>query len=96
VRELSGHDVLSVAEMAWSGKRNGELLSLAAAHRFDVFLTVDQNLRYQQNLRSSGIGVVVLNGRTNRLADLVPLVPGLLELLPRVRPGEVHEVSWKG
>jgi hypothetical protein len=95
-RELSDHEVLSVAEMGWSGKRNGELLSLAASQGFDVFLTVDQNLRYQQTLRSGGIGVVVLKARTNRLADLIPLVPDLRELLVRVRPGELHEVRWKG
>jgi hypothetical protein len=49
-RELAGHDVRTVPEMGWSGKRNGELLQLMAGQGFEVFLTVDQNLRYQQNL----------------------------------------------
>ncbi len=95
-RDLPDHEVLSVAEMGWSGKHNGELLSLAASHGFDMFVTVDQNLRCQQNLRSGRIGVVVLKARTSRLADLLPLVPRLRELLVRVRPGELHEVRWTG
>jgi len=55
--ELAGHDVVTVVEMGWSGKKNGELLKLIAGETFDVFITVDQNLRYQQNLPASRIGI---------------------------------------
>lgn len=68
-QELSGHDVFSVPEMGWAGKKNGELLSLAMG-RFDVFVTADQNLPYQQNLVGHGIAVVVLKAKDNRLATL--------------------------
>lgn len=69
-RELPGHDVHTVPEMGWSGKKNGELLQLMLPENFEVFLTVDQNLRYQQNLWAANIGVVVLVAPSNRLADL--------------------------
>ena len=52
-RGLSGHDVRTVPEMGWSGKRNGELLQLMTAQRFEVLMTVDQNLRYQQKLQAA-------------------------------------------
>jgi hypothetical protein len=69
--------------MGWASKRNGDLLALAVDH-FDVFLTVDRNLSYQQDVSSFDIALVVLIGRSNRLEDLRVLVPRLLEVLPTV------------
>ena len=65
--------------MGWSSKRNGELLSLMVADKFEALLTVDQNLQIQQNVRASGVGVVVVAARTNRLKELRPFVPQMLE-----------------
>ena len=59
-RELSGHDVHTVAEMGWSGKKNGELLQVMAAQGFEVLLTADQRLRHQQDLQAAGVAVIVL------------------------------------
>ena len=59
-RELPGHEVRTVGDMGWTGKKNGDLLALIAEERFDVFITVDQNLPYQQNLRAAGIAVLVM------------------------------------
>jgi hypothetical protein len=92
-RELPGHDVRTVPEMGWAGKRNGELLPLITAHNFAVFLTTDQNLRYQQNLRAAGIAVLVLVARTNRLGDLAPLMPTARATLATIQPGDLVEVS---
>lgn len=80
-RELAGHETRAVPEMGWASKRNGELLALAVG-QFDVFLTADRNLSYQQDLSSFDIAVVVLVARSNRLDDLRPLVPRVLEVLP--------------
>jgi hypothetical protein len=91
-RELAGHDVRTVPQEGWSGKENGELLSLMAAAGFEVLVTVDQGIRHQQNLRAAGVAVVVMVGASNRLADLVPLVPDVLAALSTVRPGDVVEV----
>ena len=83
-RELVGHDVKTAPEMGWASKRNGELLALAAS-RFDAFLTADRNLSYQQDVSSFDIAVMVLFARGNRLDDLRPLVPRLLEILPTAK-----------
>jgi hypothetical protein len=71
--------------MGWAAIKNGELLALSA-ERFDVFITVDRNLSFQQNLVALPIAVIVLHARTNRLADLRPLVPDLLAAIQSARP----------
>src|SRR5215469_3811414 len=64
-REIVGHEVKTAQQMGWASLQNGELLSRAAGH-FDVFVTVDRNLSFQQNLTSLPIPVVVLRAKTNR------------------------------
>jgi hypothetical protein len=78
--------------MSWAGKRNGELLSLAAG-RFDAFITVDQNMLKQHDLSQYDIAVIVLVARSNRLADLQPLIPQLLAALTTTKSGEAVEIS---
>jgi predicted nuclease of predicted toxin-antitoxin system len=80
-----GHEVVTVAEAGWTGRQNGELLQLAAG-RFDLFVTADQNLQYQQNLSSLPISVAVLAGHDNRYETLLPLVAQLLARLPLLSP----------
>ena len=80
-RELVGHDARTAPEMGWASKRNGELLALAVDH-FDIFLTADRNLSYQQDVSSFDIAIVVLVARSNRLEDLRPLGRRLLEVIP--------------
>jgi predicted nuclease of predicted toxin-antitoxin system len=91
-RDLIGHDVKTARQMGWTAIKNGELLALAARD-FDVFITVDRNLAFQQNLTDFPIAVIVLEARTNRLADLRALVPLLLRALPSARPGKVERVG---
>jgi len=86
LRELQGHEVKTARQMGWATVKNGELLALAS-ESFDAFITVDRKLPSQQNLSEFPIAVVVLRGRTARLADLRALVPELLAVLPRVRSG---------
>jgi predicted nuclease of predicted toxin-antitoxin system len=92
-RRLSGHYARTVRQCGWAGLRNGELLLRATANSFDVLLTADQNLAYQQNLAGSPFRVVVLVARSNRLEDLLPLVPATLDALQDIRPGEVRRVG---
>ena len=79
-RELAPHEVKTARQMGWTALRNGELLALASAE-FDVFVTVDRNLSFQQDMVSFRIAVIVLRARTNRLADLRPLVRSLLSAI---------------
>jgi len=78
--------------MGWASRENGELLSLAVG-QFDVFLTVDRNLSYQHDVGQFDIRVVVLVARSNRLADLQPLMPQVLETLKTALPRQVTKVG---
>jgi predicted nuclease of predicted toxin-antitoxin system len=91
-KAIAGHEVRTVADISWSGKKNGELLNLMSASEFQVFLTGDQNLRYQQNLVSANVAVIVLCGASNRLADLQLLIPPLLLTLETIQKGELLEL----
>ena len=91
-REFTDYEVRTVVEMGWAGKKNGELLQLMTQESFTILLTTDQNLRYQQNLQQSGIAVVVMVSPSNRLPDLVPLIPNVRNVLSTIAPGEVIEV----
>ncbi len=88
-RAISGHDVKTAHQMGWVAITNGELLALASEH-FDVFVTVDQNLTFQQNLADLPIAVIILEART---ADLIPLVPLLLAAINSAKPGSVVVVG---
>jgi len=85
-RDIVGHDVKTARQMGWTTVKNGALLTLSSQH-FDVFVTVDRNLSFQQNLDSFSIAVVVLQAKTNRLADLRPLVPNPLAAIESAAPG---------
>ena len=91
-RALVGHDARTARQMGWASIKNGELLALAS-ERFDVFVTVDRNLRHQQNIRALPIAIIVLHAKTNRLADLLPLVSNLLAAIRSAKPGVVALVS---
>lgn len=92
-RQLTDYEVQTVVEMGWSGKKNGELLQLMLQESFTILLTTDQNLRYQQNLQQAGVAIVVLVALSNRLPDLVPLIPEVRNVLGTIALGEVIEVS---
>lgn len=91
-RALAGHDCVSVQNMGWSGIKNGKLLTLAAKE-FDIFLTADRNLSFQQNTTKLQIAVVVLAAGSTQLAKTLPLMPKVLALLPQLKKGELVTVS---
>ena len=91
-RGLAGHHVRTLREMRWTGRSNGELLSLMAGTGFEVLLTVDQNHRHQQNLTASGVSIVEMVAPSNRLDALVLLIPGVEAALVGIRAGDVVEV----
>src|SRR5258705_9294275 len=91
-RDLVGHDVSTVLEAGFGGLENGELLR-AASENYDVLITVDRNLPFQQNIASLEIGVLILMGTGITYADLRPLIPPVLEKLPTIRPGVSHRIE---
>jgi hypothetical protein len=86
------HFVRTVPQMGWATKKNGELLTLAETE-FDVFITVDRNLSFQQNLPSFNIAVLILRSPSNRLADLRPLAPVILSMLPTLIKGKAESIG---
>ena len=90
--ELPDHDVRTVQEEGWAGLKNGALLR-AAAGRFDVLLTVDRSIAFQQNLRGLSIGVLAMVVPSNRLVDIRPLMAQVRRDLSKVRAGQVLRVS---
>lgn len=91
-RELPGHDVKTVAEMGWSGTKNNALLRLAAAE-FDVLLTVDQGISYQQDLLGLDLALVIVKAPSNDINDLRPKMPEVLRVLETISPGQVVRVG---
>lgn len=91
--ELVGHVVRTVQQQGWAGLTNGELLQRAVADGFEVIVTADQNLEFQQNLAKSPLGVVVLQAASNDLDDLRPLVASAIAAIASVAPGEVVHVA---
>lgn len=87
-----GHEAETVPRSGWSGVKNGKLLALAAT-RFDVFLTMDGNLEFQQNLATLPIAVLVVEAASNRLDHLTPLVPGILRELNHIPPKALRRIG---
>jgi hypothetical protein len=92
-RRLTGHFVRTVQQNGWSSLQNGALLLRAEGAGYEAFVTADRGLTYQQNLTQSSLCVIVLHARTNRLEDLLPLVPAILAALDEIRPGEMRRVG---
>jgi hypothetical protein len=77
-----------------AGTTNGELLAAAERLGFELFITIDQGIVYQQNLASRKIAILVLQPKTSRLADLLPLAPGCLTQMQSIAPGELRIISF--
>jgi len=92
-REIVGHDVRTVQQRGWAGLKNGELLRVAADAGFDVLVTADRNLQFQQNLSQSQLGIILLVAPSNGLEHLRPLLPNLLAAIPRSRPVQLLRVE---
>ena len=86
-----GHEVVTVAEASWAGKKNGELL-LLAEKRFDVLLSTDKGIPHQQNVSRFDLSVMLLRAKSNAREDLAPLMDQVNEKLGSVEPGTVVKI----
>ena len=91
-QDLAEHDVHTAQEQGWAGLKNGALLQ-AAAGQFDVLLTVDRNIAFQQNLRGLKIAIIAMVATSNRLRDLRPLMGEVRQVLTRIKPGELQRLG---
>ena len=79
--------------MGWSGIVNGMLLEYAQREGFQIFVTIDKRLRYQQNIAKFNLSIVILETRLNKLEYLRPLIPDLIDKLPTMDPRSIYEIS---
>jgi predicted nuclease of predicted toxin-antitoxin system len=89
---LAPHQVDTVNGLGWSGIKNGELLR-RATDRYDVLITMDPNLKDQQPLAKQTFGVILVRAASNRLTDLIPLVPEILAAIDGIKPGELRRAG---
>ena len=87
-----GHEAMSVQKRGWSGVKNGKLLALAAAE-FDVLLTADKGIEYQQNLQTLPIAVLIVLAKSNRMKDLAMAIPEVLAALQILAPRTLQKVA---
>ena len=92
-RALAGHDCQTVPEAGLAGLKNGELLSRAEAMGFEVFITLDRGIEYQQRLEDRKLGVLLIRSKSSRLQELLPKVPEIQRALDRISPGQLVKLG---
>jgi predicted nuclease of predicted toxin-antitoxin system len=90
--QLRGHTVETVADRGWAGLKNGELLNRMRGD-FDVLVTMDRGIEFQQQVSMLPFGVVVVRARSNRLQHLSPLVPAIVAAISAAKPGQIRRVG---
>ena len=90
--EFPGHAVHTVSGRGWTGIKNGELLRRMSG-QYDVLVTMDRSIEFQQRISTLPFGIVLVRARSNRMEDLRPLVPSILSALDAVKPGRVRRVG---
>ena len=90
--ELVGHDVATVTGLGWQGIKTSELLGRAQGD-FEVLITMDRSLEFQQDIAGFELSILLVLARSNRMAHLRPLVPAILGALEDLRPGELRRVG---
>ncbi|MBM2816244.1 MAG: hypothetical protein HW421_3006 [Ignavibacteria bacterium] len=89
-RELSDFEVFTVRDMNWDSYKNGDLLKSAIQSGFNVLITTDKNLQFQQNIKKFKIAVIVLDVLLLKWSYIEPLLPHIIELLPNVENGQIY------
>ncbi len=87
-----GHECETVRRAGYGSKKNGELLSIAEG-RWDVLLTSDRNIKYQQSMTGRKVSILILCAQSDRMKDLLPLMPVCAQALLSIQPGQVAEVG---
>lgn len=90
---LTGHEVFTAKEMGWGGIKNGRLMMLCVDQHFDILLTIDKNLQYQQNLEKYPISVIVLNSLTSKVEELITFLPKLLPQLSQLERHKAYVIN---
>ena len=87
-----GHECSTVPEAGFAGRTNGELLRLAES-KFDVFVTLDKGMQFQQNLAGCKIKILLIRAKSSRVADILPLIPACLVALHSIKPAQLMQIG---
>lgn len=90
---LTGHDCNTARYAGLAGLKNGDLLKAAEVAKFDVFLTVDQGIEYQQSLTGRQIAIIIFRTKSNRLQELLQLMPACLARMRSIQPGQIARIE---
>ena len=90
---LPGHECQTARYAGLAGLKNGELLAAAESAQFEVFVTADQGIEYQQNLTKRTIAIILFRTKSNRLKDLLPHVPACLAYIESIQPSEIVRIE---
>jgi predicted nuclease of predicted toxin-antitoxin system len=90
---LPGHDCQTARYAGLAGLKNGDLLTAAETAKFDVLLTMDQGIEYQQNLTGRSIAIIIFRTKSNPLKDLLPRVPACLGYIESIQPGQIVRIE---
>ena len=85
--------MFTIQWIGWQGKENGELLSLMEKENFDIFITADKNLRYQQNLSGYHVAVILLKVARLWMEDIEPLIPEIRHRFDFIQAGKFYEIG---
>jgi len=90
---LKDFEVHTVVEMGWSGVKNGKLISLCVSNHFDVILTIDKNMMYQQNIKKYAITIAVLDTLTSKLDELILFIPSFKNQIYYLEKGKAYIIE---
>jgi len=90
---LLGHEYRTVPQEGLAGKKNGELLTLAGKAEFQIFLTIDRGLEYQQKIQGRRLAAILVRAKSGRLVELLPKVPEILNAISSARPGSLIKIG---
>ena len=90
---LTGFEVFTVSEMRWNGIKNGELLSLCINYNFELLLTIDKNLMFQQNLDKYNITIAVINSLTSKIEELVLFIPSFKSQVDKLEKHKAYMIE---
>jgi predicted nuclease of predicted toxin-antitoxin system len=90
--QLRSHAVETVADRGWAGIKNGELLSQMSG-QYDVLITMDRGIEFQQQVSTLPFGIVIVRARSNRMQHLTPLVTAILAAIAAAKPGQIRRVG---
>ena len=90
---LGGHAVFTIGQMEWRGLKNGMLLKQAEQKNFDILLTIDKNISYQQNMANYNIAIVVLNTNNSNIETLQDYIPNFINQIKNFEKGKLYVIE---